>query len=134
LRVCSIFRIVSLRLPSIRLITEKLNVGGCHVTPLKKLNGARLILPSAPREHTQAIGLGMMALLNKSCASRGGILDKSISLCAKTSPLNLYCYSASGGASPALQDFVLTFFRVRVLSMSQHIKIIGLHNSIINIA
>lgn len=92
-------RIVSLRLPSGRLTTEKPSVAGRHVMPAKKLKGARFTRPWALTEDTQAIGRGMMALASKSCASRDASVLRSISVvvpsggldCGRDSPCPLRC-------------------------------------------
>jgi hypothetical protein len=40
-----------------------MSVGGFEVTPWKKLNGARLVRPSAEMVETHAIGRGAMTLV-----------------------------------------------------------------------
>ena len=61
-RVVEMFRKVSLRgcSPS-RRMGQKQMMGGLALTPVKKLNGARLRIPSGLRVETKAIGRGTMA-------------------------------------------------------------------------
>ncbi len=58
-------RRVSLRLPSSRRLTLTIRVGGSSLITWKKLNGARLLAPSADRVETQAIGRGVTVEANQ---------------------------------------------------------------------
>ena len=66
--------------PSERLTTENARIGGDHDTPVKKLNGAKLVFPSLLIEDTQAIGRGIIELVRKSWACRGSKSIKLISI------------------------------------------------------
>jgi len=54
----SMLRTVSFFVPSRVLTGTNMSVGGFAVTPWKKLNGARFVLPSGEIVETHAIGLG----------------------------------------------------------------------------
>ena len=57
--VACTLRRVSFRLPSSRLPMLTSSVGGSSLITWKKLNGARLLMPSRDRLETQAIGRGV---------------------------------------------------------------------------
>src|SRR5260370_13612145 len=61
-RVAEMLRSVSLRgLGPARCTGQKQTIGGLALTPVKKLNGARLRIPSRLRVETNAIGRGTIA-------------------------------------------------------------------------
>jgi len=64
---------LSLRGPQLKPTT-----GGYGLTTLKKLNGARLVLPSPFTVDTQAIGRGMTESRRNTYISEGAIADASM--------------------------------------------------------
>src|SRR6266852_56707 len=60
-RVSRMLRRVSLASRSAGVTGQKRTAGGLLQTPLKKLNGARLVIPAALMVLTQAMGRGTMA-------------------------------------------------------------------------
>jgi hypothetical protein len=74
------FLTVSFMLPSALLTTENARIGGDHDTPVKKLNGARLVWPALLIDDTHAIGRGIMELVRRSWACLGSNSIKFISI------------------------------------------------------